>query len=320
MMHSAHSRAFARSPGGIYVPSRPGGGGGPAPWDPSQATTTYWQPMNKTSGSGAGLTLLDQSGNAYNATVGGGTPSIVPNGIGTNPVLRLNGLTDYMAIGTSNALLPFGNPGTVALMLKGTLLSAGFGVSLALKSISNGYQAFFSANSAGYQPWNFGGGTGGAQTALGISGFDYSSAFFGFVFSYTGGDFNNAANVAAYKNNVLQTAIASSGAGTASALNLIGAWPDALGSLNFPGDIAEIIVFPVAADATLLTNIHTYFNGKYGVGVSALGGDRAQTEAPRKFYILNPLYRGTRRKVLRRALFAGASIAAAAGALAYYLC
>ena len=239
-------------------------------WNPGNESLTVWFRMDNTTGSGGSLTLVDKGPNGYNATVGGGSPSIVTNVINGQNILRLNGSTDYLTFAGTNILMPINSPSTVVIIAKSpaALGSGAFGVMLALATQAASYEGFYVANSSGYGALNWGGGNGTGGTYTSITSFNYYSSFYGLTITYNGGgSFGTPSNFNAYTNNSSQTITASSPSNTAQAKNLIGAWPDALGSLNYTGDIAEIIVFSSVLNSTKLAQLHTYLNTRYGVGV-----------------------------------------------------
>lgn len=251
--------------GGVAKPAPP------AAWNPGDESLRYWQPMDKFSGSGGSLTLLDQGPNSWDATVGGGTPAIVPGVLNGNPVLRLNGTTDYLSFAAGSVVMPIGSPSTVIIVAKGTLLTAGNFAALVTFATDTKYEGFLNINNVGYANMFWGGGNASTTSYVGINGFDYSSAFYALVVTYNGaGDFSAAGNFTALENNTPQTVSASGAVGTVASRSLIGAWPDALGALNYPGDIAEIIVASTVWDATTLGKLHTYLNTKYGMGIGAV--------------------------------------------------
>lgn len=225
--------------------------------------------MEQTSGSGGGLTLIDQGPLHTNATVGAGTPSIVPNVLNGKPILRLNGINDYMVFAGSNVLMPINGNSTVVIVAKGVVLSgAAFGTMLALMTGSGGYEGFLTTGaSSGYAPFFMGGGNGTVSppSYVGVSPFNYSSQFFSLCVGFQGaGDFGSVGAFSVTKNNVLQSVIASGPSSTNGGSNQIGQWPNAAGGLNFPGDIAEIIVFARLPDAQFRSNLQGYLVTKYG--------------------------------------------------------
>lgn len=244
-----------------------------AGWTPASEPLRYWQPMNSTSGSGGGLTLIDLGPNNWDATVGGGTPSIVNGVINGQPVLRLNGVLDFMSFAGTDIPLPIGEVSTVVIVAKGVALGSGaIGTIVAFATKVNAYQGFLTTNLGGYAPLFWGGGNGGsAVNYVGINPFDYSTQFFSFVTSYNGGgNFALTNAFVATRNNIAQTVTTSGSSGTNSNLSQIGQWPNAPGALNFPGDIAEIIIFARGRDATFDKNLQNYLVGKYGSQVGVI--------------------------------------------------
>lgn len=239
-------------------------------WTPlTPGLVTAWFDAAQYDGS---TTWTDLGPNGYHATAHNG-PTLVPNVLNGQPAVRLvSASNQYLDFAQGTYTLPAGQDGTIVVVTKAAaaLTSGNFAVILAAATQATGYCGIYNANSGGYGDMNFAGGDGGSHSYLIVPTFDYYSAFYGMVMEYNGGSFQDPASLAVYKNFLTPEATSvGGGSGTINSgtLNTIGAWPDAIGSLNYDGDILEIIIYAKRLSDYERQQLAGYLNLKYGNGV-----------------------------------------------------
>jgi len=210
----------------------------------------------------------DQSGNAYNATPTGTAPKKVNSVINGNPVIRFVAADNgRLTFASGISLLDKDTANTVVFITKATaqLTGGSFGVFLGLGTSSTTRTSFFNAETATYGQLNAGGGTAGTDTNVGLTTFNYYSAFYSLISQYNGGgSFSTAANYSWLTNGSTNNPTNFAGAvNTTTGENCIGAFGPS--ALNYDGDIAEIIVWNSTLSGGDQTSLLSYISSRYGI-------------------------------------------------------
>jgi len=249
----------------------------PPAWNPLDENPLVWfRADTLTQSAGVVTSWTDKSGNGYNATPTNG-PTVVSGVLNGQPVVRfVSASTQYLTFGGSTTFRTKNDPLTFVIVAKlasalgsgvfQVLFCAGSDMAGGIAGGWHGYANF--ANNAGYPPLFFAGGQASPNTVVGVSGFDYSSDFFGLTTTYDGtGNFSDSTKWQVFKDNVAQTVANAAGtANTSTIQSHIAAWLPPGSELCPDADIAEIILFPSVFDSTALGNLHGYLFGRYGKG------------------------------------------------------
>lgn len=246
----------------------------PPAWTPaSKPGGIVWYRADTVVLSGANVTSwTEKFGNGYAATPPGTAPTQVLSVINGQPVIRFVAASNtILRFASGLNLIAAGSPMTQVVVMKSSVV--GVGVFMGVLSMGVGASAsqnLFLANAATYQPLNFGGGDGNTgQMSVGPAVFDSSTAFFGLAAQYSGvsGNFHTASDWSVTNNNSGISIVAGVGiTNTANSQNIIGDFTGPAG-VQLDGDIAEIIVWNSVLSGTDASNLHTYLNTRYGVGV-----------------------------------------------------
>jgi len=215
----------------------------------------------------ANLTLTQLGSYGTNATVGGASPPTItatgPNG--TSALHLVSSSVQYMVFGTTvvqnNATA---HDDILVFKYANQVPSNNYQALYTYCTVTGtpGSESYVAANAAGYVPFYWGGGNV-SGASVGISGYDYYSAWQYFLGRFNGGgDYRTVGNWTAYKNGASQTLGASGTVNSSGCNNYIGAY--ASGFLITPdADIAEIITLPTM-DAGQKTDVEAYLTCRYG--------------------------------------------------------
>lgn len=220
---------------------------------------------------GAGNVLTswtDKGPNGYNATPHGG-PLIIPNALNGKPAIRFaSASSQYCSYAGTTQLLDPASPFSLVIVTKAPAV-LGTDVFQSMFTACSGamaWQGWGITTTAGYPPLFWGAGDGVGGTAVGIAGFDYSSAVYALVCNYTGGGtFSDPTKFSALKNNVAQSLSAGAGSNSARNQSMIAAWDVVGGSpLYYDGDYYEIILYNSVLSPTEEGQLHSYLNFEWG--------------------------------------------------------
>lgn len=245
-----------------------------AAWSPISLVPLAWFRADTLTTSGSDVTSwTDKSGNGLHATVTtGASPTVVSSVLNSQPIVRF--------VAASNQWLQFG--GTSVIASSGTALSliviakgagaspaAGFSSVFTFGTAHNGNtnvdaaETLFFTDSGGYPQLMLGGGDN-TGNSIGVTTFNFSSAFKYLQFVYNGGgSFQTTGNWNIFANSSSQTVSTGGATSTVVTQSLIGAFAAAT-PFSFDGDIAEIILCPTISGGNQ-TSLDAYILSRYGL-------------------------------------------------------
>ncbi len=236
------------------------------PWQPDDEGLILWLKAENYNGT----TWTDLGPNNYTATLTstGASPSLQNNVVNGQPVVRFTG-GKFFSFASGVNVITEANPYTLVVVFKAPHLANGdYGSLVSMQTKVNAQQFFFIQNfdPTGYGTITSGGGVGNpGGTGPNLYDLDYYTSFVAVVLSYAGGNFNTLTNYSWWVNNIVAATLSGGVNNSTAGGSVIGSL-DTAGNGRLVGDIAELIVFDSALDATAIANLNTYLYDLYLTG------------------------------------------------------